>query len=134
MNAALGVEHRRFGRSLRFDDDGIHLHRLLRRAVHVPWHAVVFISPTPAVECVDDVWRIKPVLLPYTSGATITFDIVVDLDAVAGRAVPLQPLVHAPGRGIWSEDLRVASLSSSLELLLALVFRHCQQELLCFDG
>lgn len=127
------IEHRRFGRTLRFDDDGVHLLRLLRRPAHVPWTAVAFISPTPAVEEVAGAWRIKPALLPYTSGETITFDIVVELDAVAALALPVLPLVHSPGRGVWSEDVHVASLSSSLEALLGLVFRHCRQELLCFE-
>lgn len=128
-----GIEHRRFGRRLRFDDDGMHLHRPLRRPVHVPWTAVAFISPTPSVECVDGLWQIKPALLPYASSKVMTFDIVVELDAVAGHALPVQALVHSPGRGLWSEDLHTASLSSSLELLLALVFTHCRQELLCFE-
>jgi hypothetical protein len=127
------VEHRRFGRTLRFDDDGIHLLRVFRRPVHVPWSAVAFISPTPAVEVVDKVWRIKPALLPHASADLMVFDIVVALDAVAGLALPVQALVHSPGCGIWSEDLHTAALSSSREALLALVFTHCRQELLCYD-
>jgi hypothetical protein len=126
------IEHRRFGRTLRFDDDGIHLLRIFRRPVHVPWSAVAFVSPTPAVEVVDGVWRIKPALLPYASADVMVFDIV-ELDAVAGLSLPVQTLVHSPGRGVWSEDLHTAALSSSREALLALVFTHCRQELLCYD-
>lgn len=128
------IEHRRFGRTLRFDDDGIHLLRVFRQPVHVTWAAVAFISPTPAVEVIDKVWRIKPALLPYASDDVMVFDIVVELDAVAGLSLPVQALVHSPGRGIWSEDLHTAALSSSREALLALVFAHCRQDLLCSDA
>lgn len=128
------IVHRRLGRALRFDDDGIQLHRLWRRPVQVPWAAVVFISPTPAVECVAGGYRVTPALQALADPDRFVLDIVLDADAVRGLALPVQPLVHLPDRCLWSEDLQRSALSSSSAALFALVFRHCRHELLCLDA